>query len=101
MTKVYKVLRGHEWSAFMTSETFHGSPDDLRDGFIHLSAQHQLAGTLVKHFHGEKDLFVLGMDVESLGSALKWEASRGGELFPHLYGPLHITSVQMVKPDDL
>jgi uncharacterized protein (DUF952 family) len=96
--RVYKILRGPEWSAFMKAEVFEGSPDDIRDGFIHLSAEHQLRGTLAKHFAGEKNLFVLEIDPEWLGSALKWEVSGGGDLFPHLYGPLHITAVQAVRP---
>jgi uncharacterized protein (DUF952 family) len=98
---VYKILRGPEWSAFMKSEIFEGSPDDLRDGFIHLSAEHQLAGTLEKHFRGEKNLFVLGVNVDALGVALKWETSRDGEPFPHLYGPLPITAVYQVKPGEM
>lgn len=76
---------------------FEGSPDDARDGFIHLSAGHQVAGTLAKYFSGQRDLVLLAVDPERLGEGFRWETSRGGELFPHLYGPLdldHVISVE-------
>jgi uncharacterized protein (DUF952 family) len=82
---IYKILRAAEWSAFERDGIFYGSADDRRDGFIHFSAADQLAGTLAKHFSGEDNLVLLALDERVLGHALKWEASRGGELFPHLY----------------
>jgi uncharacterized protein (DUF952 family) len=75
---------------------FEGSADDARDGFIHLSAGHQIAGTLAEYFAEQQDLVLLAVDPDRLGS-LRWEKSRGGELFPHLYGPLdldHVISVE-------
>jgi uncharacterized protein (DUF952 family) len=78
---------------------FDGSADDRRDGFIHLSAGSQVAGTLAKYFAGQRDLVLLAIDPEPLGERLRWETSRGGELFPHLYGPLdlaHVSSVEAI-----
>ena len=77
---------------------FRGSPDDLRDGFIHLSAGDQLAGTLAKHFRGEENLILLAIEDAALGDALKWETSRGGALFPHLYAPLPRSAVTNAMP---
>lgn len=85
---VFKVLRAGEWDAFRASGRFEGSPDDRRDGFIHLSAADQLEGTLARHFAGEAGLVRLALDVAALGDALRWEVSRGGARFPHLYRPL-------------
>ena len=65
-----------------------GSPDDSRDGFIHLSAPEQVAGTLGKHFTNQDNLLLIGFEASQLGAALRWEPSRGGELFPHVYGKL-------------
>ena len=95
---VYKVVRAAEWDAARKAGVFTGSPDDERDGFIHLSRGTQLKGTLEKHFTGEDGLLLLALDGEELGPALKWEASRGGESFPHLYGPLKLTSLRSVAP---
>ena len=77
---------------------FEGSADDAGDGFIHLSAGHQVAGTLAKYFAGQRDLVLLAVDPERLGDRLRWETSRGGELFPHLYGPLPLAHVTAVEP---
>jgi len=71
---------------------FDGSPDDQRDGFIHLSLGSQLAGTLVRHYAQTTDLLVLEIDTDNLGAALRLEASRSGALFPHLYAPLPMTA---------
>ncbi len=84
---VYKILRGEEWSAFDRDGHFAGSADDLRDGYIHLSTADQTAGTMAKYFAGEA-VTVLTLDADALGDAVRWEASRGGALFPHLYRPL-------------
>jgi uncharacterized protein (DUF952 family) len=67
---------------------FHGSADDKRDGFIHFSTASQVAGTVAKHFAGQAGLFLIAVDSEILGDALRWEPSRGGDMFPHLYGEL-------------
>lgn len=84
MTPVVKLLRPAEWAAFQASGVFAGSPDDLRDGFVHLSTPGQAEATRAKHFAGEA-VVTLTLDADALGDALRWEPSRGGELFPHLY----------------
>ena len=71
---------------------------DRKDGFIHLSASHQVRETAQKHFSGKADLLLVTVGEESLGQGLKWEVSRGGELFPHVYGPLPLTAVSEVIP---
>ena len=85
---VYKLLRAEEWRAFEAGGEFDGSPDDLRDGFIHLSTAAQLTATRARHFAGVAGVYALELDADALGAALRWEASRGGDLFPHLYRPL-------------
>lgn len=82
-----KLLRRAEWDAFEAQGRFEGSADDRRDGFIHLSTEAQLAGTRAKHFAGETGLVAAWLDVAG-DPALRWETSRGGEAFPHLYRPL-------------
>lgn len=84
---VYKLLRAAEWAAFDADGIFAGSPDDVRDGFIHLSAATQVDGTRAKYFAGEPVVRV-ALDAMALGDALRWEVSRGGAEFPHLYRPL-------------
>lgn len=91
--EIYKVLRLPEWEALGEAEQFAGSPDDLRDGFIHFSTADQLRGTVERHFGAEDYLVLLAVDADALGPALKWEASRDGALFPHLYGALPISAV--------
>ena len=88
MTFVYKLLRAAEWTAFDADGSFAGSPDDLRDGFIHLSSPDQVAATRAKYFGGETGVVCITLDAEAFGEALRWEASRGGALFPHLYRAL-------------
>ena len=88
MTLVYKVLSKCEWASALAQGRFDGAPVDLADGFIHLSAADQLAETLRRHFAGRDDLVLVGFEAETLGPTLKWEPSRGGALFPHLYAPL-------------
>lgn len=89
---VYKIFRGPEWADFQATGHFAGSADDGRDGFIHLSTAEQLQGTLDKHFAGESGLVVAEL---SLGDDehLKWEESRGGQKFPHLYRALRLADV--------
>ena len=93
---VYKICDEAALQEARSKGRFEGSPDDLRDGFIHLSAEHQLRGTLEKHFSGESDLVLIAIEAETLGPSLKWEVSRGGDLFPHLYGPLPLHAVVAV-----
>ena len=90
---VFKILRSAEWEAFRLRGVFSGSPDDLRDGFIHLSTLEQLEGTLARHFAGEAGLVLLQIQSDTLGPALKWEPSRGGALFPHHYADLPLEAV--------
>lgn len=85
---VYKIVRAEEWKAAVAAGAYYGSADDRRDGFIHLSAAHQLQGTAQKHFRGQKELMLIAFRATDLGESLRWEKSRNGDLFPHLYGPL-------------
>ena len=94
---VYKVLSETAFKQAETDGHFAGSADDARDGFIHLSAGHQLEGTLAAHFAGQRDLMLVALDAGRLGDALKWEPSRGGALFPHLYAPLDLGAVLWVE----
>ena len=86
--RVFKVATRAAWEDACRRGAFAGSADDRRDGFIHLSVEHQLAGTLARHFRGARDLVLVEFDAAALGSALRWEPSRGGDLFPHLYAEL-------------
>ena len=88
MTLIYKILSRAEWEAAQAAGRFDGSAVDLADGFIHLSGADQAQETAARWFAGQTDLVLLGVEAEALGEALKWEASRGGALFPHLYRPL-------------
>jgi len=95
---VYKICPEGALEEARKSGRFHGSADDARDGFIHLSAGHQVTGTLATHFVGQTNLVLIAIDPERLGERLRWETSRGGELFPHLYGPLDLAHVISVEP---
>ena len=96
-TLIFKIATAAEWSA-AAGGVFHGSPDDTRDGYIHFSQAHQLAGTLARHFRGRNDLVIAAFDAPDFGPELRWEASRGGELFPHLYGVLVTGKALWVEP---
>ena len=89
----YKILTADQWLQFQADGIFHGAPVDLADGYIHLSATEQLQGTLDKHFAAQSGLVIAEVDLAALGSSVKWEVSRGGALFPHIYGPLPMTAV--------
>lgn len=93
MSTIYKVCPAPAWREAERQGAFRGSADDRRDGFIHFSTASQVAGTVAKHFAGQTGLFLIAIDADALGEALKWEPSRGGELFPHLYGELDIGAV--------
>ena len=97
MTPIIKLLRADEWAQFQASRAFAGSADDLRDGFIHISTPEQTPGTLAKWFAGEVGVVALRLDADALGADLKWEESRGGQLFPHLYRPLRLDEVLEVR----
>jgi uncharacterized protein (DUF952 family) len=90
---IYKIFRRAEWDAFRAAGRTAGAPVDLVDGFIHLSTAEQVTGTAAKHFAGESDLVLVAVEAERLGAALKWEPSRGGALFPHLYRDLTAADV--------
>ena len=96
MSFIYKILTAAEWAAAQAAGRFDGSAVDLNDGYIHFSTAAQAQETARRHFHGVEDLVVLAIEAEALGAALKWEPSRGGDLFPHLYGPLDPTLVTAV-----
>lgn len=85
---IYKICGQAEWTAAVAQGVYRGSPDDLRDGFIHFSAAEQVRGTAAKWFAGRLDLVLIALDPRSLGPQLRYEASRGGALFPHLYAEL-------------
>jgi uncharacterized protein (DUF952 family) len=85
---IYKICPAAAWREAKDAGVYRGSADDRRDGFIHFSAASQVAGTAAKHFAGQSGLLLVAVDAEALGAALRWEPSRGGELFPHLYGDL-------------
>ena len=97
MTPIIKLLRADEWAQFQETRVFAGSPDDLRDGYIHISTPEQAPGTLAKWFAGDVGVVALTLDADALGAALKWEESRGGQLFPHLYRPLRLDEVIEVR----
>ena len=90
----YKILTAREWADFVNDGVFLGAPVDLADGYIHLSTADQLEETLAKHFAGQTSLVIAEIDLSGFGDALKWEVSRGGAMFPHLYGPLPMAAVK-------
>ena len=90
---IYKVFRGAEWAQMQAVGQTCGAPVDLADGYIHFSTAETLPGTLAKHFAGESGLVLLACDADALAADLRWEASRGGLLFPHLYRALRARDV--------
>jgi uncharacterized protein (DUF952 family) len=95
---IYKICDAAAWQAAERRGEFAGAPIDLVDGYIHFSAADQVAETAAKHFVGQRDLVLVAVAVDALGPALKWEPSRGGALFPHLYGILPLRAVRWAKP---
>jgi len=91
---IFKICGDLEWENALISGIYPGSDDDLRDGFIHFSTAGQLEGTASKHFAGREDLLLICYLTDHLQDSLRWEASRGGALFPHLYGPLPLAAVR-------
>lgn len=90
---VYKVMSAAEFAQMQRDRVFRGSPADVADGFIHLSCATQLAGTLDRHFSGVDGLVLVAVDLSRLEDSVRWEPSRGGQLFPHIHGPLPIEAV--------
>jgi uncharacterized protein (DUF952 family) len=93
---IYKICKASQWREAERQGSYRGSADDARDGFIHFSTAEQLAGTLQKHYFRQSGLFLIAVDGELLGDALRWEPSRDGALFPHLYGELDMGAVTAV-----
>ena len=98
MPTLYKIVAAADWRTAEHSGVFRGSAVDLRDGFIHFSTARQVEETAARHFAGQSDLVLVSVDGTRLGPALKWEPSRGGALFPHLYGELPLAAVSKVEP---
>lgn len=101
MTRIYKLLTRAEWLAASDAGVFTGSPVDVADGFIHFSTAAQAVETGRKYFSGVENLVAVAFEAEALGEDLRWEASRGGDLFPHLYGPLPTALAVEAMPVDL
>ncbi len=101
MALVFKIAEARCWDVARQSGAYTGSADDKRDGFIHLSTKDQLRGTLEKHFLGQTGLILIAFRTEDLGSALRWELSRGGQLFPHLYAALPTQCARWAVPLEL
>lgn len=99
MTEVaYKLVDRAEWTAARSDGAYAGSAVDLADGYIHLSGADQLAETARRHYAGRSDLMLVAVNLQPLGEALKWEASRGGALFPHLYASLPVSAATEERP---
>jgi uncharacterized protein (DUF952 family) len=98
MTTIFKIMSEDEWNAAVQASVYAGSAVDKKDGYIHFSAQEQLRETAAKYFAGLQDLVLIAFDSADFGETLKWEVSRGGALFPHLYAPLPTELALWVKP---
>jgi uncharacterized protein (DUF952 family) len=96
--RIFKILRPAEWAELERAGETAGAPVDEADGFVHFSTAAQVAETAAKHFAGEDGLVLVAVEADDLGPALKWEASRGGALFPHLYAPLRRSDVLWHAP---
>ncbi len=94
---IYKIFRRAEWDALVADGETLGAPVDLTDGYIHFSTAQQVMQTAAKHFAEESNLVLVAVATDALGADLKWEASRGGALFPHLYRPLRLSDVAWDK----
>ncbi len=95
---IYHMCRADEWAAAITAGTYCGSSQDLADGFIHFSTAAQIVESARKHRAGQDGLLLVAVEAERLGDRLKWEPSRGGDFFPHLYGPLDPVESTSVRP---
>lgn len=95
--RAFKIFTADQWQQFEADGCFTGAPVDLADGYIHMSTADQLNGTLEKHFAGQEGLVIAEIDLSAFGDALRWEVSRGGALFPHLYVELPMSSVRAVR----
>ena len=95
-TRIYKVVSNELWDEAEKAKVFRGAPVDLEDGYIHFSTASQVADTITKHFAGQDNLLLLEVDVALLGDEVRWERSRGGALFPHLYADMPTEAVVSV-----
>jgi uncharacterized protein (DUF952 family) len=98
VTTIYKICERAAWLAAESAGLYRGSALDMSDGFLHFSAAAQVSETAAKHFAGQIDLMLIAVNGDTLGAALKWETSRGGALFPHLYTTLPLTAVRWARP---
>ena len=89
----FKILTREQWEQWRADDIFAGAPVDIADGYIHLAAREQVAETASKHFAGQDDLIRAMIDLAALGDTVKWEPSRGGALFPHIYGGIPMSAV--------
>jgi uncharacterized protein (DUF952 family) len=97
MNLIFKIADAAEWRRADADGVFAGAGVDLSDGYIHFSTAEQVAETAAKWFAGRTDLVLAAVDADALGADLRWEPSRGGALFPHLYAPLHLTAVRWTR----
>ena len=95
---IYKIFRADEWQALQTQGETLGAPVDIADGYIHFSTAQQAQDTADKHFANAENLFLAAVETDALGPAIKWEVSRGGALFPHLYRELKLSDVAWAQP---
>jgi len=95
---IYKIVPRPLWQEAEAGGSFAGAPVDLADGYIHFSTAAQVRETAAKHFAGQQDLLLVAVDAAALGEALRWEPSRGGALFPHLYAALPVAAALWVRP---
>lgn len=95
---IFKILTADQWQQFEHDGVFEGAPIDRADGYVHFSTADQVRETAAKHFAGRADLMLVACDPESLDDALRWEPSRGGALFPHLYREMLLAEVLWAKP---
>lgn len=97
MSLIFKIMPKSMWDIAVRDGKFKGAPVDLADGFIHFSAEDQVKETAAKHFAGQTDLVLIACDAEAFGPTMKWETSRGGALFPHLYDTMPVETALWVK----
>ncbi|WP_171170353.1 DUF952 domain-containing protein [Ruegeria sp. HKCCA0370] len=95
---IYKIFRAEEWATLQDQGASNGAPIDFADGFVHFSTAEQAAETAAKHFAGVDGLVLLACDADAMGDDLKWEVSRGGALFPHLYRQIRMSDVVWSRP---
>jgi uncharacterized protein (DUF952 family) len=95
---IFKIAPRLLWAEAERSGAFEGSPVDRSDGFIHFSTAAQVVETARRHFAGQEDLVLVAVRPQDLGASLRWEASRGGDLFPHLYGSFPVSAVAWIQP---